>query len=188
MRAFQTIFRRKLDMTSDQPLSIGGKTIDEWDRLWVKVAAGLDNYQPKLRYGVGLYRVFYNGQIVALGTGTDKGGGLAKRLSDFRRPSPSGRNHYAGGRINANLARLEVEVLITGSDQNAREIGRQLKAPMMQRHRPAWNVTNPNSEGNGSTCPATASTAKPSGRTLGVPKDGGVDLLGVGQSPGHANL
>ena len=172
-------------MTSDQPLSIGGKTIDEWDQ-WVKVPGGLDDYQPQLRYKVGLYRVLDSGRIVALGTGTDKGGGLAKRLSDFRRPSPSGRNHYAGARINANLGGLEIEVLITGSDRHAREIGRQLKAPMMQRHRPAWNVTNPKSKGNGSRPSATASAAKPSGRTLRTPKNSRVDLPGVGKSPAHA--
>lgn len=59
---------------------------------------------------------------MAVGVGTDRDGGLAKRLSDFRRPSPSGRNHHAGELINENLNLLEVEVLITGtgSDPHAR--------------------------------------------------------------------
>jgi hypothetical protein len=129
-------------MNKLEPCLFGGKTLEEWDQKWIAVEGDLRDYQPSLRYVVGLYRCSLKGEVVALGTGTDKGGGLAKRLSDFRRPSPSGRNHYAGGRINANLDRLDVQVLITGSDEEAREVGRKLRAPMISLHQPAWTVPN----------------------------------------------
>jgi hypothetical protein len=129
-------------MTKIQPLLIGGKAIEDWDLFWVAVEGGLKRPQPDLRRKAGLYRASCSGQIMALGMGTDKVGGLAKRLSDFRRPSPSGRNHHAGELIYANLDRLEVEVLVTGSDLRAREIGRQLKTPMIRLHQPVWSHPN----------------------------------------------
>ena len=120
----------------------GGKTIEEWHGLWVVIPGGLQGYQRALRRKVGVYRVLWRGQIVAIGTATDLIGGLAKRLSDFSRPSPSGRNHHAGRLIHEHLSELVVEVLITGSDDNAREIARDLKTPMIRRHRPIWTAPN----------------------------------------------
>ena len=129
-------------MTNIKPLVIGGKTLEDWDREWVQLDGGLRQPHPKLRYTVGLYRASLGGQIVVIGTGTDKGGGLAKRLSDFRRPSPSGRDYYAGERLHEDLDRPRVEVLITGHGLQAREIAQQLKTPMILRHKPSWNATN----------------------------------------------
>lgn len=118
----------------------GDKTRAEWDRVWVRVPGGLKEYQPHLRSEVGLYRVLLNGVVMAIGVGTDKSGSLAKRLSDFFRPSWSGRNHYVGRKIYESRDRLVVEVLIVGSDKEAREIARALKTPMIHHHRPEWNV------------------------------------------------
>ncbi len=129
-------------MTNVQSRLIGGKTIEDWDRLWLRVEGGLKHNQPQLRHEAGLYRMSLKGQIMALGAGTDRGGGLAKRLSDFRRPSPSGRNHHAGELIHANRDQLQVEVLITGADRNAREVGQQLKTLMIHLHQPVWNDPN----------------------------------------------
>ena len=56
-------------MTEHRAPLIGGKTLEEWDRLWVPVEGGLKLYHPSLRYKVGLYRVSWRGQITALGTG-----------------------------------------------------------------------------------------------------------------------
>ena len=60
-----------------------------------------------------------------------------------------GRTHYIGERINEQLDQLEVEVLITGDDRKAGEIGRQLKTPMMRAHKPVWNAPNPPFTGKG---------------------------------------
>lgn len=129
-------------MTKSQSPLIGGKTVEEWNRLWRPVEGGLRHHHPQLRHQVGLYRVSRKGQIMALGAGTDKSGGLAKRLSDFRRPNASGREHYAGRLIYEDRDVLEVEVLITGSGAAAREVGRQLKTPMIRLHRPVWTAPN----------------------------------------------
>jgi hypothetical protein len=129
-------------MTKPNPPLIGGKTIEDWDRGWVPVEGGPTVYHPHLRHKVGLYRMMLGREVMAIGAGTDKDGGLAKRLSDFRRPNASARSHHAGQHIHQHLDELRVEVLITGADNEAREIALQLKTPMIRRHRPAWTVPN----------------------------------------------
>lgn len=127
-------------MTKNHPLLIGGKTIEEWDQLWFPVAGGLQQHQSQLTEEVGLYRYVWNDQTMALGTGTDGKGGIAKRLSDMIRPGWSGRDHQAGKLIFAHRHQLVVEVLLTGSGRQAQWIARKLKEPMMALHRPVWNV------------------------------------------------
>jgi hypothetical protein len=129
-------------MKKVEPKLIDGKTIEEWDQLWVRVEGGLRQNQPQLRWQVGVFRVSFRGEVVAIGVGTDKRGGLAKRFSDFRRPSPSGRNHHAGLLIYENRDLVEMEVLITGHGPLAQEFAKQLKTPMIRRHRPAWTAPN----------------------------------------------
>jgi len=117
--------------------------------MWVKVPGGLTRHNSHLRASVGLYRLVLKGRTVAIGTGTDKGGGLAKRLSDFRRSSPSGRNHHAGRLIHEHLHALEVEVLVTGGRYEP-QAARRLRKPMIARHQPAWTVPNPRAFRNNS--------------------------------------
>ncbi len=107
---------------------------------WVEVEGGLSRYHPPLRGQFGLYRLSLKGRVVAIGTGTDKKGGMAKRLSDFHRTSPSGRNHYAGNLIYANRMEIKIEVLLLGRDYPARLLARQLRDPMVALHKPAWTV------------------------------------------------
>jgi len=127
-------------MTENPPPVIGGKTIEEWEGRWIQVPLGLLRHQPHLREVVGLYRYKLNGQVVALGTGTDSKGGIAKRLSDFIRSGWSGRDHHAGQLIYAHRHQLVVEVLIAGSGPQAQAIARQLRDPMVELHSPPWNV------------------------------------------------
>ena len=130
-------------MKKDQTPLIGGKTAKEWDLSWVRVPSGLEQHQSQLTEEVGLYRYTLNGRTMALGTGTDKKGGIAKRLSDFIRLGWSGRYHHAGQLIFGHRDRLEAWVLITGSGPYARKVARLLKASMMALHQPAWNAPTP---------------------------------------------
>jgi hypothetical protein len=127
---------------TERPL-IGGKTLEEWNQQWVKVPGGLTQRQKQLRPDVGLFRMLLGGQIVVVGSGTDKRHGIEKRLYDLGRPGKSSRDHHAGRYIYENRHRLDVEVLITGRDEPARKIASRLKAPMMQLHKPAQNVLKP---------------------------------------------
>jgi hypothetical protein len=43
-------------MTKVQPPPIGGKTIEEWNQLWVRVPEGLKRHQSHLTQRVGLYQ------------------------------------------------------------------------------------------------------------------------------------
>lgn len=129
-------------MKSDKSdIEIDGKPLSAWDGEWVEVAGGFATPQPKLRSKVGLYRAVKNGQTVAIGSGTDRLGGLAKRIADFRRSSTSAREHHAGERINAEIGDLTLEVLIAGSNnQHAREVAEILKKEMKKKHLPKWNA------------------------------------------------
>lgn len=127
-------------MKNDEPLLIDGKTIEEWEPGWKAVPDGLKYHQPDLNSVVGLYRYLLDLDVVALGTGIDMSGGIAKRLSDFIRPGDSGRDHHAGRLIHENRHLLKVEVLITGSGRSAQDIALQLLNPMLEFHRPAWTI------------------------------------------------
>lgn len=138
---FTYIDKEIIMTTTDAPL-YGEKTLPEWDRLWVRVPNGLKEYQPKLRHKLGLIRATLNGRVMYIGTGCDLGGGIAKRLSDFIRDSPSGRNHYAAQKINENRDILDVDVIYTGKSFDGQELARALKTPMIHLHDPEWNVSN----------------------------------------------
>lgn len=123
--------------TTDAPL-YGDKTLHDWDREWVPVPEGLKSFQDHLKFRVGLYRVMQNGRVLLIGVGTAEHGALAKRLSDYRRPSPSGRLCHSGQYIYENRTRLKVEVLVVGdvNDKQAAKLARRLKVPMIERHKP----------------------------------------------------
>jgi hypothetical protein len=119
---------------------IGNSSIDEWDVEWTHLKGGLRQRHHELDGLLGLYRLTLNGQDVAIGTGIDIRQGIPKRLYDFHRRSPSGRNHHAGQLIYEHRDQLEVQVLITGTDREAQRIARQLKNAMLERHIPAWSI------------------------------------------------
>lgn len=131
-------------MTIHQPSpQIGDFIIDEWDTEWVALKGGLRQRHHDLDGLLGLYRLTLNGRDMAIGTGIDIRQGIPKRLYDFHRPSQSGRDYHCGQLIYRYRDQLEVQVLITGIDREAQRIARQLKAVMLERHRPAWNVPVP---------------------------------------------
>jgi hypothetical protein len=119
-----------------------GRTLDEWNRLWVRLPGGLMIPHHALGTRVGLFRLSLDGQFMVVGTGTDKKNGIAKRLYDYRRPGNSSRRHHAGQLVHEHLDRLELDVLLTGSDWQARETAEKLKWPMIHFHRPVWTVLN----------------------------------------------
>lgn len=127
-------------MKKVEPKLIDGRTLGEWDRKWDKVPGGLTQRQKQLRPDVGLFRMLLSGQIVVVGSGTDKRHGIEKRLYDLGRPGNSSRNHHAGRLIYEHLDELVVEVLITGHGPLAQETAKQLKDPMIRLHKPRWTA------------------------------------------------
>ena len=141
-------------MTKNQTSpKIGDSTIDEWDADWVALKGGLRERHHQLDGLLGLYRLTLNGRDVAIGTGIDIRQGMPKRLYDFHRPSRSGRDHHAGRLIYEHRDQLEVQVLITGDGRQAQRIAGQLKAAMLERHKPVWSIAR-------SPRPSTKGTAK----------------------------
>lgn len=101
---------------------VGGKTIEQWEGEWVRVTGGFNAPATDLRQSVGLYRAVLRG--------------LAKRIADFTRPSPSGREHHGGEYIHDHLDDLELEVLVTGSDKQAAQTAKALKEHVLALHSP----------------------------------------------------
>lgn len=129
-------------MTNVEPALFGPKTIMQWDREWIHVPGGLLRRQTQLNHKVGLFRVWWNDEIMAVGVGTQRNGAMAAKLSAFYRLSDSGRRYYAGRLIHEHRSVLDVEVLIIGEDEAGRELARDLKTPMIRRHKPTWTVLN----------------------------------------------
>ncbi len=119
----------------------GGKTLREWNGKWVLVKGGFTLLHSELRREVGLFQAHLGNDIMYIGKAVEKdNGGLRKRLSDFRRPSPSGREHHGALRIYDHLEELELYVLLTGTDQTAVELAELLKPAMIVHHSPPWNM------------------------------------------------
>ncbi len=131
-RGSPPFFLKVIHMNNRRTPLIAGRTLEEWNCLWVHVPGGLTIPHRALGTKVGLFRLSLDGQIMVVGTGTDKKDGIAKRFSDYRRAGDSGRRHYAGQLVHENLDSLELEVLITGSDRQARETAQKLKGPMIR--------------------------------------------------------
>lgn len=115
----------------------GGKTLQQWDADWLPVEGGFTVLHSDLRRHVGLFRASFGNIIMYIGKAVEvKNGGLRKRLSDFRRASPSGREHHGAMRIHDHLKELDLHVLITGTV----ELAELLKSAMITRHVPPWNM------------------------------------------------
>ncbi|MFA4950040.1 hypothetical protein [Brevundimonas sp.] len=127
-------------MKNDEPPPIDDLALSEREAQWRKVPGGLRLAQRNLRDQIGLYRIRYRGEVAVVGVATDKKGGLAKRFSDFTRPSPSGRNHHAGRLIYEHRNEVELEVLITGDRHSSPDDAKRLKAPMIELHKPIWTA------------------------------------------------
>lgn len=134
--------RKKTDVPPKDRV-VGGKTMALWDKEWRRIEGGFTEYHGELRHKVGLFRANIGTDIVYIGQGSQYigGGGLAKRLSDFRRYSPSARNHYAGNKIRKHIENLTVDILITGTGSDGSDIAKLLRNPMIELHDiPAWNA------------------------------------------------
>lgn len=124
-----------------------GKTLREWDAEWLPVQGGFTVLHSDLRHHVGLFQASLGRNTMYIGKAVEfKNGALRKRLSDFRRESPSGREHYGAMRIYDHLDELELHVLITGSDKAAAELAELLKPAMIVRHLPPWNMEKKQAE------------------------------------------
>jgi hypothetical protein len=121
--------------------SIGGRTVEEWDRMWQSVGVLADADLAPLNRSVGLYRAILHGQVMYIGRAMEwDNGGFRKRLSDYRRDSDSGRKHGSGQKMFAQRDELWIEVLVTGEDAAAADVARRLEPLFVGKYRPAWNV------------------------------------------------
>lgn len=120
--------------------TIGGKTLGEWDRSWEHLGVLDSASLSHLSSSVGLYRAKLRGKVVYIGRAVEhSNGGLRKRLSDYTRSSNSSRKHTSGQLMNEHASQLVIDVLITGSNENAASVARKLESYFIGKYSPDWN-------------------------------------------------
>jgi len=127
--------------TTVNPYAIGGRTLDEWEQEWrgLGILNNL-NLTPYNRY-VGVYRAWLNNRIIYIGRAIEwNNGGFRKRLSDYTRDSDSARKHKSGQKMYEYRDQLNMEIIITGSDEESTKVAGQLEARLIAKYQPAWNV------------------------------------------------
>ena len=117
-----------------------GFSLSTWDRKWINIgpleSANLSPYNNC----VGLYRHLVDDKTVYIGRAIELGnGGFRKRLSDYRRPSDSGRKHPSGQTIYANLHKITTYILVVGYDEDAIKRSIFLEKQFIAKYKPEWN-------------------------------------------------
>jgi len=132
---------------SDDEPKIGGFTLDQWDKRWMRLGKledlTIENLKPYNK-SIGLYKATENGTVKYIGRAIEyNNGGFRKRLRDYVRPSDSGRKHQSGQSMNANAENLVIFILIVGNSAAQVETVKQLEKVMIQHYGSVseiWNV------------------------------------------------
>jgi hypothetical protein len=124
----------------DEKGNLGGKSIDEWDRLWKCIGPLKSANLTPYNHSVGLYKHVIGNEIVYIGRAIEyNNGGLRKRLSDYRRENDSAREHQSGQSINSHLDEITTYVLVVGDDEKAAEMTKKLEIMFIAKYKPRFN-------------------------------------------------
>lgn len=117
-----------------------GRTVDEWDRCWSDPMPLTGDFTMH-RSDVGLYRALMGEETIYVGKAVEYlNGGLRKRLADYVRQNDSARRSTAGRYLFENRHRIQVGLLVVGSDAAAAETATQLEPAFIGRYAPRLNV------------------------------------------------
>lgn len=132
--------------TDDGELRIGGLTLDQWDKKWIRLGnlnnLTLDNLKA-FNKSIGLYKAEQYGTVKYIGRAIEyNNGGFRKRLRDYVRPSDSGRTHQSGQYMNVNADNLDIYILIVGDSAAQVATVKELERAMIQRYGNGFNIWN----------------------------------------------
>lgn len=123
------------------PFLIGDKTLEQWERSWQSIGTLCSLNLTPYNHSVGVYRARLGGQVVYIGRAVEwNNGGFRKRLSDYTRDSESARHHGSGQKMYLNRNNLQIDIIITGSDEKGAEIAKDLEMRLIIKYTPEWNV------------------------------------------------
>lgn len=133
-----------IKLNSSGEVTVGGKTIDQWDRQWQKLGIlsnlSMDDLRP-YNHHAGLYKAVMNGKIYYIGRAVEyNNGGFRKRLRDYVRDSESARTHKSGKQMHENADRIQLSILVVGSSDEAVEITKVLEKALIRKYTPQWNI------------------------------------------------
>ena len=122
---------------------LGGKTVDQWDRTerGIGVLGNLQGNLSNLSGYVGIYKAYYNGELVYIGRAVEyANGGFRKRLTDYVRESDSGRGTGSSSKMHEHRNQIRIGVIVVGDDYEAAQITKKLEVMLIGKYRPKWNV------------------------------------------------
>ena len=132
--------KQQYQQTANSGTTIGGKTVQQWDREWRSIGTLASLSLTPYNKSVGLYRAKLGGRVVYIGRAIEwNNGGFRKRLSDYTRDSSSARKHVSGQKMYEHRNELTIDLLIVGTDAEAAQVTAKLEGVMVGKYNPEWN-------------------------------------------------
>lgn len=123
------------------PLAIGGKTIDEWEREWKSIGILRDLNLTHYSRSVGVYREWFNDKIIYIGKAIEwSNGGFKEELSKYAGDGDIHRIHKLKQKMHEYSNKLHVDIIVTGSHLENAKAATQLEASLIAKYKPEWNM------------------------------------------------
>lgn len=119
---------------------LDNKTVNEWEHEWNTLGCLSNINISSCDQSVGVLRARLSSKVVYIGGAIEwSNGGFSKKLSDYIRDSDSGRKHGSGKKVYENRNSLIIDIIVTGSDENASEVASNLEKLLIMMYTPEWN-------------------------------------------------
>jgi len=121
-------------------IKIDNKSFKDWQEKWTYIGKYKNIDLSKYNENIGIYKIILGGKVVYIGRAIEyDNGGFRKRLSDYTRKSKSSRKYSSGKKLNQNIKKADIEIIIVGNDLSAVETTKRLEHLMIAIHWPKWN-------------------------------------------------
>ena len=130
--------------TTHKPVTIYGKTLDEWDTHWERIEGGYRVLHRNLHGVIGLHRAVQGTEVMYIGRAVQRNNkGLYTRLQNFVGPPQKSNAHIGADQIRRHKATLHLEIFRVHEgygDWKAVGPTADLNKQMIARHWPQWNM------------------------------------------------
>jgi hypothetical protein len=121
--------------------SVNGKSVEDWDKEWVRVPRGFLDLQSELRNEIGIFAAKRNGIVKYVGVAAQSNnGGLRAGLARARLKEQSGNDSYGMAQVRANLESVEAYIICTKDPDSRVQDAKDLGKAMIAYHKPEWNA------------------------------------------------
>lgn len=121
--------------------SVNGKSVEDWDKEWVRVPRGFLDLQSELRSEIGIFAAKQNGIVKYVGVAAQSNnGGLRAGLARARLKEQSGNDSHGMAQVRANLESVEAYIICTKDPVSRAQDAKDLAKAMIALHKPEWNA------------------------------------------------